>query len=330
MVLQDLVNRQPWLFIVSLGVIFALIEWGLLLVERRMSYGCRVTERSSHNTPTPTAGGIIWMLAAIAGMVIFGNLHSEQACFFLGGTIVLGIISFIDDIHPLPPVPRLISQILVMGLTFKHLANPHAFDIYLLVLFCGVGIINAINFLDGICGMLALYGLVVTGSLLYGFYAASLPEISWFIPVLIMVLTAQVVFTCFNLKDLIFAGDVGSITLGWIQVFAALTLILTTRDGVYLVFFAVCVFDTGLTTLQRLFAGERILQPHRKNIYQLLTSAHNLPHLTVSIAYASLQLIINVLFFIIPTESHSTYLIIVSAGLITTYFAIRSYFRQRH
>lgn len=329
MVLQKFLSYPVELYIGLAGVL-ALIEWVVILVGRRYRLGPSVTERSSHTQFTPTCGGIIWALAAIAGILLFGNLKSEFSWIFIGGIVVLGTISFIDDIHPLPPIPRLISQIVVMALSFKQLCYPQAFDIYLLILFCGVGIINALNFLDGICGMLAFYGIVLTGSFMYAVYLNGPDFIHWLIPMLSMVLIAQVVFTCFNVRDVIFAGDVGAITLGYILVFSAITLIISTNDGSYIIFFAVCVFDTGLTTLQRLFSGVSILEPHRMHIYQLLTSERGMPHVVVALIYALLQLLINALFFLIPESQHWTYFLIVSSLLTIGYFGIRFSFNRQN
>lgn len=328
MVSTNILQRAPLEYLLILGAILVLIEWILVIVGKRFSLGPSVCERSSHKTVTPTCGGLLWMLTAIAGVLLFSPLESAQYWIFLGGIVVLGIISTIDDLHPLKPVPRLISQFIVMALSFKQLCYPQAFDIYLVVLFCGVGIINAVNFLDGICGMLALYGIVVTGSLMYAISVFGTPELHWFIPFLTSVMVAQLVFACFNLRDVIFAGDVGAITLGYIQVFAAISLILFTRDGSFIVFFIVCIFDTGLTTLQRLFLGKSILQPHRMNIYQLLTTDRGLPHIVVSLIYALLQLLIDALFFLIPTSMHWTYLLIVSGLLTVVYFVLRFSFRR--
>ena len=328
MVLHELLSFPPLIQFMELAAILTLIEWLLLVSGRKFSLGAPITERSLHKVFTPTGGGIIWIIAAVLGFLLFANLTVFQSWVFIVGIIALGIISFIDDVHPLPPIPRLISQIIVVSLSFIQLCQPTAFDIFLLVIFCGVGIINAINFLDGICGMLALYGLVVTSSFLYAIYTLAIPELLWLMPVLEMVIIAQIVFACFNLKDVIFAGDVGSITLGYIQIFAAISLVLITGDGSYLIFFGVCIFDTGLTTLQRLFSGISILIPHRMNIYQLLTTEKGIPHVVVSIIYALLQLLINALFFLIPHSQHWTYFLLVSALLTITYFGVRFSFRK--
>lgn len=320
-----IIKPEYYLF---LAIALTIIEYAIVLVARRYKLGPCVTERSSHTRFTPTGGGFIWVISCIAATAMFGDLHLQQTWIFMAGVIILAVISYIDDLHPLPPVPRLISQVIILGLTFKQLCYPQALDIYLIILFCGVGLINGMNFLDGICGMLALYGLVVSSSLLYALHLVGQPSQEWLLLILSAVIVAQIVFACFNLWDVIFAGDVGSITLGFIQVFVAINLVLTTRDASYIIFFIVCIFDTGLTTVQRLFQGESILKPHRMNIYQMLNTEHNIPQVVVSIIYACLQLLIDALYFLLPLEMHWTYFLIVSALLTVAYFFVRFSFKK--
>lgn len=304
--------------------VLAIIELIIVIVSKKLRLGPDITERSSHTKFTPTGGGIVWVIAGIWAVYTFGNTSQPVTWYFIIGILVLAIVSYIDDLHPLPPVPRLICQTIVMALTFKQLWYPEAFDIFLIVLFCGVGLINSINFLDGIRGMLALYGIVVTGSILFTIISIGNPQMDWMIPVLVMVLTAQLVFTVFNLGDVIFAGDVGSITLGYIQAVIAINIMLATRDGSYMIYFIVCLTDTGLTTVNRLFHGESILRPHNVNIYQLLTGRLHYPHLVVSGIYALLQLVIDIIFLAVPVSMHWTCMLVTTAVMTVTYFIARS------
>lgn len=310
-------------FYIELAVILTLIEWLLVRLGKRYRLGPEVSERSSHTRFTPTGGGLVWVLASITAIALYGDLTSSSTWLFMGGIVCLAVISAIDDLHPLPPVPRLISQIIIIALTFKQLCYPQAFDVYIIVLFCGVGLINALNFLDGICGMLALYGIVVTTSILVTLLDINNPGMNWLVPVIVAVLIAQVIFAMFNLTDVIFGGDIGSITLGYIQVVALFTIILITRDGSYIIFFAVCIADTGLTTLHRLFKGVSILKPHRQNIYQTLTGPMRMSQRAISAAYAGIQLVISAGYLLLKPKMHWTYFILVAAILIVAYFTTR-------
>lgn len=300
-----------------------LFEWMFLLFARKMNIGAPVSERSSHRHFTPTAGGVIIPLSFVAFAIYHSDILTAPWWWMLAGALILGVMSFIDDIRPLPPLPRLITQVIVLALAFQNLCHPASFDIFLLVIISCVCCINAFNFIDGIAGMLCLYGIVVVGTMLYAVNHYQPELVGLLSGQCIVVLLALTAFACFNLGDKIFAGDVGAICLGYFVAYIMATLVLDSSDASIIVLITVGPFDACMTTLQRLFAGKNILLPHRECIYQVLTSRWGLPHITVSLAYALLQMLINALYFLIPEQQHWTYFIIVIALLSIVYFSIR-------
>lgn len=303
-------------------ILLLLILWAYRALAVRLKFGAPITDRSSHTRFIPTGGGIIVLIATIIFAITYFYTLNTPQLIIMACAFVLGLTSLADDIRPLPPVPRLLLQILAVGLSFKQLFYAQAFDIYMLILFCGVGCINAFNFIDGIAGMLVLLSIVVIGTMMYAinYYA---PDQTVIFTLLEYLMISVLALAIFNVPDRLFAGDVGAITIGFFISYILITLILATRNAALSIFVIVPVFDTGFTTLQRLFAGENILLPHRKCIYQILTSAWHLPHLTVSVIYALLQLLINALFFLIPQSQQFTYFIVVISLLTISYFAIR-------
>lgn len=310
--------------LIGIAAILAALEWVVILLNRRYRVGQPFDDRPSCHELNPTCGGAIWALAAIVACIVFGDKHLWTTWAFAGGITILAVISAIDDIRPIPPIPRLIVQIAIISLSFCSLIQTDTTIVFFVVLILSTGLVNAVNFLDGICGMLGMYGLVVSGTLLYSLNLAGNPDSAWLADVMIYVIVAQVVFTLFNLRDTIFAGDAGAITLGYIHAFVLMTLIVTTHNLTMLVFFAVCIIDTGLTTLRRLFTpGISILSPHRSHTYQILTAKRHLPHLVVSGCYALTQLIINILYYVIPDTHHTLYLVCVATALTATYITLR-------
>lgn len=312
------------------ALILTAVEGLFVLLARRLGIGAPPSHRSSpsHRRFTPTAGGIVFLVALYIFALTDATGLSGRFWLMFAGANILCIVSFADDLKPLPPVPRLIVQILVMALAFNHLCYPEAFYMFLLVLLCGVGFINALNFLDGITGMLALYGFVVMMTLVYAFHCTDVAGAGLFMRMGTLQLIALAVFAAFNLAGRVFAGDTGSITLGFIITYMLATLMLETRDASYLVFIMVCICDTGLTTLQRLFAGENILLPHRQNIYQTLVNRFGMAETAVALIYALLQLLINSLFFQIPHSQRWTFFIVIGIALVTLYFIIRQAARR--
>lgn len=300
-------------------------EGMFIILSRRYMLGAKVTSRSSHTHVTPTAGGVVTVVAALAGALFNYNIMSVNDWIVMSLGITLAIVSFVDDLHPLPALPRLIVQIIAVGSSFWWLCYPEALPLYILVVFGGVAFVNGLNFLDGICGMLSLYSAVLVGTLWWAFeyivptYTSSYLYTEWCRWIMLGIVT----FMVFNFRDLVFSGDTGSVFLGFIAAVLLANLIIAERSIAYLVLVVVCFCDTGLTTFQRLLKGKNIFLPHRTFIYQLITSQWHIPHLAVSCTYAGLQLIISVVFFVIPEAWHYFYLIGVTVALSACYIILR-------
>ena len=110
-----------------------------------------------------------------------------------------------------------------------------------------VGIINAYNFMDGINGITGGYSLAVMLPLLYlnhtlRFVADGFLETA---------ILSLLVFCFFNFRNKArcFAGDVGSVGMAAIVIFALGRLIIQTGNLVYIIFLAVYGVDSVLTII---------------------------------------------------------------------------------
>ena len=105
-------------------------------------------------------------------------------------------------------------------------------------------------------------------------------------------------FYNFRKKALFFAGDIGSISIGMLIFFLGFYLTYVLNSPLLLLLVIVYGADAGNTLLYRkFFTQESILEPHRHHIYQKLVDIKKMSHLKVSIIYAILQLIVNVIIF---------------------------------
>jgi UDP-N-acetylmuramyl pentapeptide phosphotransferase/UDP-N-acetylglucosamine-1-phosphate transferase len=81
--------------------------------------------------------------------------------------ILVGTVSFVDDIKPLSQLPRFVSQLIAVGLVFYDL------NLFIESLFgyynCRVADswVNAFNFMDGINGITVLYALTLLSVFLF-------------------------------------------------------------------------------------------------------------------------------------------------------------------
>lgn len=272
-------------------------------IADRLNIIDRPNMRSSHTSITLRGGGVVFLFGAWIYAAFFGLTYP----WFLIGLTLVGVVSFIDDVHSLPDSVRLIVQFCAMFLMFYQfgILNWNDWWIVCIALIVCVGITNAYNFMDGINGITGAYSLAVMLPLIY------LNESVGFIamPFLVVITLSILVFLFFNFrkKARCFAGDVGSISMAFIVVFALGLLILQTRDFSYIVFLGVYGVDAVLTIVHRIMLHENLGEAHRKHAYQLMANELKQSHLKVSAGYMIMQLAVSAGLIFIPIN-HYLYL----------------------
>lgn len=263
----------------------------------------RPNMRSSHTSITLRGGGVVFLFGAWIYAAFFGVTYP----WFLTGLTLVGIVSFIDDVHSLPDSVRLVVQFAAMFLMFYQfgILNWNDWWIVCIALIVCVGITNAYNFMDGINGITGAYSLAVMLPLIYLNKSVGFIEM----PFLLVITLSILVFLFFNFrkKAKCFAGDVGSISMAFIVVFALGLLMLQTRDFSYIVFLAVYGVDAVLTIVHRIMLHENLGEAHRKHAYQLIANELKLSHLKVSAGYMLMQLAVSAGLIFIPIN-HYLYL----------------------
>lgn len=143
---------------------------------------------------------------------------------------------------------------------------------------------------------------------------------------LIVAIIGLVVFSIFNFrpkgKAKCFAGDVGSIGIAFIILFALGRLMLATKDITYIVFFLVYGVDGTLTIIHRIMLHENLGQAHRKHAYQLMANELGMSHVVVSLLYMCIQLVISLGFVYLCPQTvlaHWIYLIVAGLALVAAY-----------
>lgn len=244
-------------------------------------------ERSSHSRITLRGGGILVPIAVLVFGVATGFLETP---YLIGSILLASIISFWDDIQSLPRWLRLLVQVLSMGaLMFQVGLLDVAIWMIPIVFLISVGLINAYNFMDGINGITVLNSMIVL--LTFSFLCP--PEDA---ELLVYVLPALAVFGVYNVRKSAkcFAGDIGSISIGYIVLYFMLRLFLEDFDIQFILVLAVYGVDSILTIVHRLILKDNIFEPHRKHLYQYLVHVGKWGHIQVSLLYAVIQAIVSV------------------------------------
>lgn len=303
-------------------------------------------ERSSHSSIVLRGGGVIFSLSMIAWavMMVVQGEWTPVVCYlpFLAGLLLVAGVSFWDDVKSLPDSVRLVVQFVAMGLMFWSMGIMH-WDMWWIVaiaLIVCVGATNVINFMDGINGITAGYALavlvplaLVNGCPIGSGTTGGFIEQSYLIVAIIGVL----VFCIFNFrpkgKAKCFAGDVGSISIAFIMLFAIGRLIVQTQDVTYLIFLLVYGIDGCLTICHRIMLHENLGEAHRKHAYQLMANELKIGHVKVSSLYMAMQLAVSLGFIYLCPDSvaaHWGYLIGATIVLVVAYVLFKKKYYHLH
>lgn len=265
----------------SAAVTFGLIVLLKPLLQRYAL--ARPNARSSHTIPTPQGGGIAIVAAtlgtALAAVLLLQGQVPHWIMALAAAATLLAAVGAIDDIRPLPVAPRLLLQILAIGIAIFSLPDDlriapfvaPAIERALLVV-AVLWFVNLTNFMDGLDWLTVAEVLPVTASLaILGLAAGLLPAAAVLLAVALF--GAMLGFAPFN-KPIarLFLGDVGSLPLGLLL---AVLLIFLAASGHIVAAILLPLYylaDATLTLLRRMRAGEQFWQAHRSHFYQRATA----------------------------------------------------------
>ena len=335
-------DMNIWITYLIIAAILVVAELCYFKIADRYNIIDKPNERSSHSTIVLRGGGIIFSLSMIAWtvmMVLQGYDIIPYTPFLVGLFMVAGI-SFVDDIHSLPDSLRMVVQIVSILQMFWSIGLFGAFDSWiwtvvaiLIALFFCVGATNIINFMDGINGITAAYGFAMLLPIALLNHNMGFIDESY----LIVAIIGLIVFSVFNFrpkgKAKCFAGDVGSIGVAFIILFALGKLMLVTQDVTWIVFFLVYGIDGSMTIFHRIMLHENLGQAHRKHAYQLMANELKMSHVVVSLLYMSMQLVVSLGFiYLCPNTivAHWIYLVAAGALLAIAYVLFKMKYYHLH
>lgn len=306
------------LYILLLGL-FTVVMLMYFRVADHFNIIDKPNERSSHSQLTIRGGGVIFLVAAIMITILYPEYWLPVI-----GLLIIGVVSFLDDIVTLSSKIRLVFHLIAVSIAFCYLniyGNESAVTVMLLYVMT-IGIINMYNFMDGINGINGAYSLVILSGLQYvNIYKSHFisVDIIWF-PIL-----ACLVFLFFNFrkKAKCFAGDVGSVTISFWIIILLLKLIMQTHNWIFILFLAVYGVDSVMTIGHRLILKQNIFKAHRLHFYQLLANEAKIPHLAISCSYAFVQLVIIVAIIYNNIISSDLLAVIIILPLILIYITAK-------
>ena len=316
---------------VAIAILLLIAELVYFHIADHFNIIDKPNERSSHTKVVLRGGGIIFLIGIWVWSFFFGF---KYPWLLVSVTLAAGI-SFVDDIHSLPDSIRLVVQFVAMGLMFYQLdmIHPSLWWVVILALIVCVGATNIYNFMDGINGITAGYSLAVLVPLLLMNLRGAFVETSF----IIVTILSVGVFSLFNFrpknKAKCFAGDVGSVGIAFILLFLIGEIILKTGDITWLIFLIVYGVDGCCTIIHRIMLHEHLGEAHRKHAFQIMANELKMSHVTVSLIYMALQLVISlVMVYLIPDTivAHVVYLFVVGIILVGAYYLFMKKYYPLH
>jgi UDP-GlcNAc:undecaprenyl-phosphate GlcNAc-1-phosphate transferase len=225
-------------------------------------------ERHIHAVPTPRWGGIPVYLGVIIALIIATGFYYTTPnikAIFIASTLILAV-GLLDDYKGMPAVLKLAVQLLAciiiiadgIHVTFLTHVPGGIFMEWVITIIWIIGITNAINFLDGMDGLVS--GLVAGTSLIY--FALSLLVSSHMMAYCaIAILGSTLCFLSFNIKPArIFLGDSGSNFLGFYLATLSVQGGWAKNDPIVSLFIPILVlsvpiYDMTFTTIARIISG---------------------------------------------------------------------------
>ena len=253
---------------VLIGVVLGLtlaLEWVVLRLANRPHLLAEVNDRSSHEIPTPTMGGVvIWGIGVTYLMLI---MPSTQ--WLIGVLAAIGIVGLWDDLRPLSARFRLAIQIVASAVVVWWLDPTFPWPVFLLLVIGVAWFTNLFNFMDGIDGIAAVQCLVfcLGVQLLVGGVPGWVGDLIW------VTAASSLGFLAFNWPPAkIFMGDVGSGYLGFL--IATLVLYLWHSEQLPLIASLILLagfwFDATYTLCVRIVTRQSFTEAHRSHLYQRL------------------------------------------------------------
>lgn len=265
---QGLLTHGLFLFFSSCFLTFSVLPTVVRFAKRidALDYP---SARRVHLLPTPRIGGLA-VIIAVNATLLFNFDYSLAFKGVVISALIVGLLSFWDDLKELSAAVKLLGQFLAIAvLIYYGVVIQFAPDTwwghmleYTLTAFWVIGITNAFNFLDGINGLAA--ALAAATCLLMGMLAWHTSQ-TYMLFLCLAVAGGAVGFLPDNARYQTqarsFLGDVGSTYLGWVM--AAVAVMgdwsgdsALKAHSAPLLIFSVMIFDMIYTTISRVSRGD--------------------------------------------------------------------------
>ncbi|QTV79509.1 MraY family glycosyltransferase [Microbacterium sp. NIBRBAC000506063] len=324
---------KQYLFIVIFTAALTLmLSWGVWQLALRYKLYPGIRDRDVHKTPTPRLGGVAIFLAICAAIAVsaaqpyFDNLWVPPQTMWaiLGAVALIAVVGVVDDIWDLDWMIKLSAQFLAAGIIaavggLQILSLPvgglvvvSSWTSIIITMFAIVIVMNAVNFIDGLDGLVAGVCLIANGVFFaYAFMLTRDTGASSYFN-LASFLAAVLIGACIGFLPMnwspakLFMGDSGALVIGLLMATSAVALtgqldaaaldpeqlgrsqLLGAFIPIMLPIVVVMLplLDFGLAVLRRMAAGKSPFSPDRKHLHHRMLDLGHRDRDAVIIFYA--------------------------------------------
>ncbi len=302
--------------------------------------------RTIHEMLTPRLGGLAIFAGFLSAITIFGKVQ-DAVQQMLAGCIIIFFIGLKDDIVTVSAFKKFFVQILatsiVLFLGGVRITSFHGFigigtlDLGLSYLFTAivvVGITNSINLIDGLDGLAGSIIFIISVTLGICFYIYGADKYAIYCLSAFCLAGSILGFLRYNIyKAIIFMGDAGSLTSGFILSTLAIQFVemdafpSSSSPAVAMAILYIPILDTLRIFVIRIFQGKSPFSPDKNHIHHVLILAGLSQPLVITVL-----VILNVLAILVAiyfAYLGTTWLIIIFFG-ITLFLLLIVFLIKKH
>ena len=308
------------------------LAWGVWRLSLRYKLYPGIRERDVHTTPTPRLGGVAMFLGVVAAFALSSQnqyfaifwANPMPVLWILAATLLIVLVGVADDLWDLDWMIKLGAQFLAAGIiAFFGGLQIYSLPVggltvgsgsvsFTLAVFAIVIVMNAVNFIDGLDGLVAGVCLITNGIFFVYSYVLVKDAGSSTYFNLASFIAAVLVGVCLGFLPLnwspakLFMGDSGALMLGLLMATSAIA-ITGQLDPVMLdpqqigrsqllgafipILIPVAVvllpmLDFGLAVVRRMGAGKSPFSPDRKHLHHRMLDMGHSDRSAVLIFYA--------------------------------------------
>ncbi|MBQ9677055.1 MAG: undecaprenyl/decaprenyl-phosphate alpha-N-acetylglucosaminyl 1-phosphate transferase [Prevotella sp.] len=306
--------------------------------------------RKLQRVPVPVMGGVVVYCGIITGVILLSGILGRPVMLWglLGMTVML-IVGVWDDIKDISAILRLLIEIAVVGAfmwyTGFYIDSFHGlWGVYELhpafaipfSLFVGVGVINAVNLIDGVDGYASGYGILACGCFALMFWSVWSPSMVCLAMVVIGALIPFFMHNVFGVRSKMFIGDGGTLMMGMLMVALSFYSIsskgpcaaLAKSEGAGLAAFCLAVlcipvFDTIRVMTARILRGRSPFSPDKTHLHHMFIDM-GFSHLGAGVFILFINLLIVGVWLLLWKMGASidvqTYVVLFLGVMVTTGF----------